>query len=498
MKQTALARSELHPPEAVAAVANHEPQPDQIIDDAIAHASPDPTLGQPGYQHTNAWLDRLLGADGFVWACWCLLLAGLLLFIAKFGSRVPYWDDWALVDMVAGKQALTWRGLWKAHNEHHIPLPKLIDVLLVRACQGDFRAGMFFNAGCLAALAAGMILAARRLRGAAIYADAFLPLACLHFGHWENVVWNFQVQFVSSTTLALLVLLCIVQIGARPSWKLLAVMGISTTLLPLCGANGAAMTPALALWLTYYGWRCLDQDRGGAKCLAAFTMAFVALGFVLAYAKGYQRVHPASPGWLRALNTAFQTACLGLGKSMVSPFWPTARLVAAFIIILSLLMLVWPWTRSQSRLQLVGYLSFLVACTSLALAIGCGRSGLHANVGFSPRYVTLALPLICCVYFIWGTCSRAPLNHSLQSCLLVLACVLILPNIEDGIASARVQRERIKPFERDVKAGMPTGFLADRYQRVIFPNRTTLYQSIDTLRKAKLGLFRHVSQDARS
>jgi len=41
----------------------------------------------------------------------------------------------------------------------------------------------------------------RRLRGRLIYADAFFPLLLLSVGHYENIIWTWQIQFVMSSVL---------------------------------------------------------------------------------------------------------------------------------------------------------------------------------------------------------------------------------------------------------------------------------------------------------
>ena len=106
------------------------------------------------------------------------------------------------------------RWLWSQNSEHRLPLPRLVNLALLRAT-GDFRSTMVFDTLALAAVAAGMILVARRFRdGRTSLADAFFPLLLLHLGNWDNLVWAWQIQFVLPTVLACALLLVIV---ARPS-----------------------------------------------------------------------------------------------------------------------------------------------------------------------------------------------------------------------------------------------------------------------------------------
>src|SRR5262249_8229850 len=145
------------------------------------------------------------GAAWFVWGIWALAVYGGLAF-ARYGNKFPYADDWALVPVLTGEQPLTARWLWTQHSDHRIAVPKLILLTALRLTGWDFRGGILFNVGALGALAFAMIRGAKRLRGWTSYADAYFPLALLHWGH-GSLWWDFQVQFVCSTVLAGIVLL---------------------------------------------------------------------------------------------------------------------------------------------------------------------------------------------------------------------------------------------------------------------------------------------------
>ena len=63
------------------------------------------------------------------------------------------------------------------HAEHRIPLAKFIWLGILKLTNYDFRAGNFLVVLAFGAVAGGMILAARAVRGTTSYADAFLPLS---------------------------------------------------------------------------------------------------------------------------------------------------------------------------------------------------------------------------------------------------------------------------------------------------------------------------------
>src|SRR5437016_708374 len=65
------------------------------------------------------------GAAPFVWGAWAALLLLALFYVGKFGSRLPYYDDWTLVPLLTGAEPLTPAALWAQYNEHRVPLPRL-------------------------------------------------------------------------------------------------------------------------------------------------------------------------------------------------------------------------------------------------------------------------------------------------------------------------------------------------------------------------------------
>ena len=137
------------------------------------------------------------GASVIVLMILALTLISAIGFVAAYGANVPFGEDWeVMAPVLAGKQAITLQWLWSQSNEHRVPLPKLLLLGLSKLANSDFRAGMFFNVLALGAVSLAMIRAASRIRGRMSYCDCFFPLVFLHWGHFENLLWSWQVQFV--------------------------------------------------------------------------------------------------------------------------------------------------------------------------------------------------------------------------------------------------------------------------------------------------------------
>src|SRR5512134_1880530 len=208
-----------------------------------------------------------------VWLVWAAALVLILGSIARDGRNIPFEEDWLMVAAMTGHEPDLPRWLWSQNSEHRLPLPRLVNLALLRAT-GDFRSTMVFDTLALAAVAAGMILVARRFRGGRTsLADAFFPLLLLHLGNWDNLVWAWQIQFVLPTVLAGVVLLAII---ARPTVSTAGAAwagAVALVSLPLSGANGLLLAPPLAVWFLWQAWvgRGEPTGPGGARWITGFA-----------------------------------------------------------------------------------------------------------------------------------------------------------------------------------------------------------------------------------
>src|SRR5919109_933613 len=169
------------------------------------------------------------------WATWAATLVAALLFVSRFGSNVPSWDDWDMIPVLTRHQPVSWDWLWSQHNEHRVPVPRLVFLGLDRLLGVDMRVTMYFDVLLMAAVAAAMIVTAARLRGRASAVDAFFPMALLSLGQAQNWLWGWQLQFFASVAIACVALLAMVRVGAgmSPTGAGL-VVGLCALVLPLC------------------------------------------------------------------------------------------------------------------------------------------------------------------------------------------------------------------------------------------------------------------------
>jgi hypothetical protein len=347
-------------------------------------------------------------APAIVWGTWTIMALIALACIVRYGRNIPLAEDWLMVPPLTGHEPHLASWLWAQNNEHRSPLPRLV-LLGVLAATRDFRAGMVLNVLSLAALAAAMILTARYLRnGLTRASDAFFPLALLHLGDWENLVWAWQFQFVSSAVLICALMLAVARQRGTPTMRQAIVAAASLVLLPLTGASGLVFALALAPWAAWTGWSQLRAARArgdpplrGALLLSSAIVAPLLVGvYFIGYVKPWW--NPPNPGRLQTLKTTLRFLALAWGAAARNA-WTVATIAIVLVLAATMLLLLRALARASTgeRQRAFGLLSFAGGCAVLALAIGWGRAATDMESGMPMRYVLFAVPALCATYFIW-------------------------------------------------------------------------------------------------
>jgi hypothetical protein len=155
-----------------------------------------------------------------------------------WGRNIGVAEDWLMVPFMTGNQdhVLSW--LWSQNNEHRLPVQRLLYGTLLFLTQ-DFRVGMIASQLFLAASAVLLMRAAYLLRNRkSHWSDVIYPLALLNLGHWENLVWGWQIQFVWSVFLSLSLLFVIATTPATLDRRGTIACSLLLVLLPVSGQTG--------------------------------------------------------------------------------------------------------------------------------------------------------------------------------------------------------------------------------------------------------------------
>jgi hypothetical protein len=433
-----------------------------------------------------------------VWLIWASLLLTQLALIALYGSDVPLLDDWSVVPPLAGEaNPLTW--LWEFHNEHWIPLPKAILLGLVCLTRGDFRVGMVVNVALMGVFAASMIVAARRLRGRTAYADAFFPLVLLHGGHASTFFWCWQVGFGLPAALAGAILGILVQAPDDLTLRRLTLTGALLVLLPLCGANGLAMVPAISIWFFLCASRDWGQVHVWTKRERVLIAAPAALALGLAAVNGtrlarLEDLRP-SPTVARTMVAAFRFCSTSVGLSPWPLWFVAGCLVLGLALVIVALLAIQAVRREDKRLQVAGVFCFLLAMGSLSVALGWGRGRMGGEAGLADRYSVLAVSWLCCIYLGWLVVG-GPFAKPVTAALAIVAALIAVPNMVVGFDLARNRYYNMWYVRHDLDTGVSAQLFALRYSRipfVLFPNEEALANYVTILRRSGVPRFRKVT-----
>ncbi|HUR28328.1 MAG TPA: hypothetical protein VM509_09075, partial [Planctomycetota bacterium] len=305
-----------------------------------------------------AWIPPLV-----VWGVFAAMLVLAVRGVALYASPIPRWDDLGWVEALASDSGLDPAWLWSAHNDHRLPLPRLIGVPIARAA-GDLRAVLHFDVALLGAVAASMIAALRRLRGSTELSDAAFPLLLLTPGASEMLLVLQGITYILPIALLGSILALVAwrrdALGPR---RALAI-ATCTFLLPLCGGPGLVTAPLILAWMLVVGWRARGSDhRPSATSLVlwigtAATAILIALYFV-----GFEHAPRGTwnPSWTNVCLQATQFLTLGLGPSAATT-WPWSAAPLLLLAIGATVALARAWlTEPQERVRVSGIATLILA-----------------------------------------------------------------------------------------------------------------------------------------
>lgn len=417
-----------------------------------------------------------------------------LAFVLVYGRNVPSWDDWDIVPTTTGAQPVTWNWLWSQHNEHRIPVPRLVMLAIFRSFM-DFRAGMVANVLLNAGMTAWLLRILRQLRGCLEWTDVFLPLVALNLGQGLNFMWAWQIGFFVSTALMLAFLGVVARHSAiHPGGGTMVAIGVLAFLLAGSGANGLVPVPVIVVWAVGVAW----LSRGSAtangtrsRWTGAAIVVLCGAAVMVAYLHGYERVphFPAGHGLSGMVVTGIKAMTMSFGAGGRAA-WPFSGALVLALVGLTLAKLVGMFSNDQeNRMRSWGLICFIGALVGLAAALGLGRDG------FEQRYTTLLYPLLCGVYFVWRLGDNGSFGRWMRPALTGTALIALWPNTTTGLAYARETSGALTAFEQQMTAGVPLTQLIARHSRCLHPSHDLLMDYLPLLRAAKVGAFVSLRDD---
>ena len=435
-------------------------------------------------------------------AVWFILSIALVWFVAKFSYNVPFGDEYEMVPVLTGHAPLTWSWLWSFHNEHRVPLPRMILLSLYKISDNDFRSGMWLIALSLIICSGLMLLTAYRIRGKLNFTDIVFPLSILHWGQVENLTWSWQVGFLSSVVIAFTILSLIVTKSFQRFSGAIGI-GICLVLLPLCGGNGIVLVPPLAIWfclILIRNWGT-NAYKAIAGSLILLSCLLTALIISVLYVSGFSQI--PRPTFDRSLEK-FAAAVLGF-FSMASgsnfetgPWLFFGGLIFLAMLAASIILLRAAGRKFQDE-RALGLLSILIAHFFLAVAIAYSRGQIGASDGCESRYSTLMAPLVSCLYFIFELYTPSQKGLSAQIAMTALFLCMIPISGKEGFTYAQRLQMRRETFQQDLLSGHPRFFLVERFYHHPFGlmnwDKKALLQYFTFLKQAHISSFELMRDD---
>ena len=411
-----------------------------------------------------------------------LVFGAKLVVIGRYGSDLPFWDQWAkegeLLYAPWFEHGEWWHNLFLAHNEHRIaPTLALNFSLVLAGGQWDARAQCVANAVLDSAVAAALFVWARRRLGAAGSAAAYTVITLL-FGlplAWDNVVGGFQSQYyflVGFSLLAIHGLTAHRAFSARWCWGMAAGLAACVSM----GSGLLFAVPAIGA-CALLAVRKARPDLRPRSTLAACA-AVAALAWMLRpRAPWHETIHAQSAGeFLR-----YVVHCM----AWPIPQWPWLALV------------LWaPWVVAAARLlrrarpdddtlfAVAGGFWALLQLAAVAYSRGAG-GGLPANRYGSIMIVGLVFNFISLALLIRGN----PRKPWLAFGLLWLAAASATPVVSATAMLRHDLPERAQLYragEQNVREYVKTGDMKHlNGQQIPFPDAAWLARMLDrpSLRK---------------
>ena len=437
-------------------------------------------------------------AERFVWSGWAVATLLALLTTAVHGRWLPWSDDFDIVPFLTGNKDATLGWLWEQHNEHRIPLVKLVFLGLGRLSGGDYRWTLAFNALLLSATAAALIVAAARLRGRAAWTDVLFPAVLLHLGQGA-LVWAFHSQFLLTTVLGgLFVAVAVATPRNAGAWRA-ATLAALACLLPLTGSSGlvvavaaTALLGAEAILPAPHGGPTQPLDRGIAAAGAGLTLA-VMMAYLATLKLGPKEAY-AGP---------WQTLVASLDALSSYPGSPVARmrvpwLLATILAIVGTLAAAVTLLRRTvatgvDRRRLMILFGYLAVLGLVSVAIGYGR-GTRDFTHLYGHYSTLALGVPVALGLIWAALPQTALARGIQVVLCAAALVVFTLHARQSVRNWGSADESWAVIASDMRGTLPPEDVAARHAGALYfldtPDvRTKIAACVGMLRGSRFPLY---------
>ncbi|OGW38625.1 MAG: hypothetical protein A2Y97_05790 [Nitrospirae bacterium RBG_13_39_12] len=437
-----------------------------------------------------------------------IVAASFICFILiRYGNYYPWSDEWHLIPLITGTASLNLEELFRPHGEHVIPLLKAAYFIVSKFSLGDFRIHILVNAIILSLACYTILRSIVSIRGTARLSDMFLIFSLLHLSHGVYF-WGFHFQFISSTTILLLIFAIFTQQGFKNTpWTLYKAiaMGVLILLLPLCGVNGLVPAFLISVYLVVISLRVIRQKNyAPGLIMLLLSGASLCIGALILF-KFSLRGSP-SPFTSHTPYEFFVTSANVFTSPLGAKFG--ARIDAKILLlffIASGLMAIMP-TRFLRILGLrnffvsdmgelrIHYLVFTISILLLVASIGYGRGSRGWEQGLEMHYSLLAVPLFICQYFAFELYRHRVVKIFLQGLMAVAFGIVFFTSLPVALDMGKCTEKRLLAVDRDLLGGMTLHQMSIVHTSDLFyvdqsDTREAVEKGLSLLKEANIGRF---------
>lgn len=433
-------------------------------------------------------------ARSAVWIVTGILFGMLILSIIAWVPNIGMHEDYYMVPAMTGNEPdlLSW--LWSQNNEHRLPVQRLMYLCLLWLT-GDFRSGMVLSQVLMVLLTIALARAMAFARGGDMrLSDVIFPLALLNLGHWENLLWGWQIQFVWSTFLTGLLLVVILRQRPMVTFADSMIVAASLFLLPLSGANGIATACAMVPWAVLTGiflrrGDSQDARAAGSMMLLGAVLAILSSGaYFIGYVKPWWSPPMADgPQFVHAANAYF---AMGFGAGSRFFQRPLAVLMVLLCVAGGLMALIRAWRGRDP--QAFGLASFIGAGVALGVVIALSRGAYPYRM--PDRYALFSVMPLLGAVAAWELFGPTVTRRAAMNAAAAFFLVFLPWNMKAGFETRDWWVHGMRDVEADIAADLPVDELAHRnYPFLLHSAEGTLATAITQLRDAAIGPFAALS-----
>jgi hypothetical protein len=305
---------------------------------------------------------------------------------------VPWVDQWTFAEQVAAMRQGTFRfaDLWAQHNEHRIPVVKV--VLHAMAALSDWDVRWEVAANLIVGIAGLLVVAAmlrRTVPHAAPLLLIFASAAQCSLAQWQNWTWGWQLELLMTEAAAIAVGFALLHVSDRPvAWSMVAI--VAAVAGALCSGGGLTLLVIVPLGLL--AMRFASRMPIAVIGFAAATSTVTAMLYLSDWhpAIGQPPSTPIAGHMVLLINYAMSV----LGGLIV--YWDVTLAwrwgAAATAVAVAGGAFAWFVVPSQ-RPAAVAWLALVAFSIGSALMIAIGRLNAGPASALTSRYTTFAVPL---------------------------------------------------------------------------------------------------------